>query len=156
MELAEILKAAPHFASLSAEDLEAVASAITVEEYPDKHAFIRQGDRGTAVFVVVEGKVAVSAAHLGATHELGVLGPGELFGLIALVDSEPRSATCSAVGKCRVGSLASAAAALLFNQRAPVACTFQMALALQIAKDFRRLERALRDHLDASTRAPAV
>ncbi len=151
MDLDHILRSATHFAGLSDEDLASVATAFAVESYPDGHTFIRQGERGSEVFVLVEGKIAVTAQRDGVTHQIGELKPGELFGLVTLVDNDVRSATCRAAGPVRVGSLASSAAALLFNQRAPIACAFQQALALQVVRDYRRLERTLLQHLAAAS-----
>lgn len=53
-----------------------------------------QGEQGDTLYVVVQGHVSV---QLGG-KEVAVLGEGEHFGELALVDSEPRSATVVAKG----------------------------------------------------------
>jgi hypothetical protein len=49
---------------------------------------IRRGDPGTAAYVIVEGRAGVSAGALPVRE----LGPGEVFGELALITSSPRSA----------------------------------------------------------------
>lgn len=56
------------------------------------------GDAGTEFFVVKTGKVAVRQGN----RTLQTLGEGEIFGEMALIDSEPRSATVVAETDCLV------------------------------------------------------
>lgn len=143
MTVSELLAGNASFTSLSTSDREAVAGAMVPRDYPDNHVFFREGDRGHDVFFVVEGEVQVTGK--GAPEELNRLGPGALFGLLAIVDDEPRSATCRALGPVVVASLSRAAVSLLFNQAAPIACAFQRALGAQLAQDFRQLDRRLHE-----------
>jgi serine/threonine protein phosphatase PrpC len=54
----------------------------------------RQGDKGDTLYVVVQGQVSVQIDD----HEVMQLSEGEHFGELALVDSDPRSATVIAKG----------------------------------------------------------
>ena len=56
------------------------------------------GDPGTEFFVVKTGKVAVRQGN----RTLQTLGEGEIFGEMALIDSEPRSAAVVAETDCLV------------------------------------------------------
>jgi serine/threonine protein phosphatase PrpC len=60
---------------------------------PDQK-IVEQGDIGDTLYVVVQGQVSVIVDG----NEVAVLGEGEHFGELALVDSEPRSATIIAKG----------------------------------------------------------
>ena len=57
-------------------------------------ACFREGDVGDTLFFVIEGQVRI---HRGDA-ELAVLGARQVFGEMALLDSEPRSATAVALG----------------------------------------------------------
>lgn len=57
------------------------------------HSFFRQGDSGTAAYLIQSGSVSVQRD--GA--ELGVLGPGRIFGELALLANRPRAATVVAL-----------------------------------------------------------
>jgi CRP-like cAMP-binding protein len=55
---------------------------------------MRQGEAGNTMYVVVQGEVGVVVDG----KEVAVLGEGEHFGEIALVDNQPRSASVVARG----------------------------------------------------------
>lgn len=143
-DLLVTLRKIPELAALTPADLDALAAALAVEEYPDGHTFIRQGERGTTIYLVLSGEVVVTDDRGNRRAEINRLGPGALFGLLALIDDEPRSASCSAAGPVRAASLPLASFALLFNAHAPIAYAIQAALAGQLTRDFRQLaERIL-------------
>ena len=54
----------------------------------------RQGDAGDTLYVVVQGQVSVQVDN----REVAVLSEGEHFGELALIDTDPRSATVVARG----------------------------------------------------------
>ncbi len=57
-----------------------------------------RGDQGNTMYVILEGQVELEIAD----GHVEVLGPGEPFGEMALVDSEPRAATAVAKTACRL------------------------------------------------------
>lgn len=58
---------------------------------------ILEGESGQDMFIVAAGKLRVIKSHGGEDEELAILGPGDSFGEIALMDSGPRSASVVAV-----------------------------------------------------------
>jgi CRP-like cAMP-binding protein len=58
----------------------------------------REGDDGSEFYVIRGGKVAIQLGN----RTLQVLEPGEVFGEMALIDNEPRSATVIAETDCTV------------------------------------------------------
>jgi len=65
----------------------------------------RQGDVGTTFFVIVEGTVEVKAVDLDEGAEAVVLeihlGPGEMFGELAMHNNAPRGATITCLDPCK-------------------------------------------------------
>src|SRR5262245_42420452 len=58
----------------------------------------KEGDAGAQMFVVLEGHVTLSVRN----HVVEELGPGGVLGEMALLDSEPRSATARAATDCKL------------------------------------------------------
>ncbi len=57
----------------------------------------REGDAGNRAYVIESGRVGITAARAGSEVALATLGPGDLFGEMALIDDKTRSATAQAV-----------------------------------------------------------
>ena len=68
------------------------------QSYKAGEIIFRQGDSGSVFFVIKAGSVAVQSGN----RTLQVLGEGEIFGEMALVDSQPRSASVLAETDCVV------------------------------------------------------
>jgi CRP-like cAMP-binding protein len=81
------------FRGLSADGLERI-SAIAGEEAHQANSFVfHEGEMGDKLYLILEGKVRISRNLPGMGEEaLAVLGPGESFGEMSLIDDTPRSA----------------------------------------------------------------
>jgi CRP-like cAMP-binding protein len=60
----------------------------------------REGEAGAEFFVVVSGKVVVSADDFGTVKPIAQLGRGAFFGEMAVVANQPRSATVTTLEPC--------------------------------------------------------
>jgi CRP/FNR family cyclic AMP-dependent transcriptional regulator len=58
----------------------------------------REGEPGDRMYAIVEGEVDIIAMG----HHVSTIGPGAIFGEMALIDASPRSATVSAKTTCKV------------------------------------------------------
>ena len=94
----KIAQRVPVFAGMTAECL--MLTLATAENYPLKanEAVFREGDIGSAFYVVIAGEVVVQKHQEGETVELARLGTGQCFGEMALVQNDLRTATVVAVG----------------------------------------------------------
>ena len=70
--------------------------------YEDGAVIIREGDVGDCLYVVQEGTVEILSERDGRAIRLGLAGPGELIGEMAVFDRQVRSATVRAHGRARV------------------------------------------------------
>ncbi len=81
------------FAGLSPESLAIIASIASEVHCAADTVLFRTGDLGDRMYVVSKGKVRISRTVPGMGEEaLAMMGPGDHFGELALIDSSPRSA----------------------------------------------------------------
>jgi len=145
MNLLEFLPTVSLFKEFSEAELMVLSKALSVAEYPADHVFIEEGKHGDCLFLIIEGQIQITrktAADSGF-NILRTIGPGEVFGLIALIDGGPRSATCKAVGSATVASLPQSAFIMLNNSHAQLAYHFQYLVARQLVHDARNLNALL-------------
>ncbi len=88
-----ILKSVDIFSQTPEEDLVDVAAIIEEIEVKAGDSIFFKGDIGTAMYIIVKGKMRV---HDG-DKELAVLGERTVFGELAALDPEPRTATITAM-----------------------------------------------------------
>lgn len=61
--------------------------------YPKGKVLFKQGDKGTAAYIVNSGAIGLYREAMGRKIPLATVRKGELFGEMAVVDSSPRMAT---------------------------------------------------------------
>lgn len=84
---------------LSHGELTTLATFSRVRRFPGGSFLFREGDEGREMYVVMEGKARISKFIPGAGEEaLAILGRGDFFGEMSLIDGQPRSADASAHG----------------------------------------------------------
>ena len=67
-----------------------------------EHVFFAEGDDPDCLYVIVDGKVKIGrTAPDGRTCTISVLGPGDVFGEVSLLDLGPRTATAIALTDVR-------------------------------------------------------
>jgi CRP/FNR family transcriptional regulator, cyclic AMP receptor protein len=67
-------------------------------EFPADHVIFRQGDAGRVAYFVESGAVEILRMIDGREVVLDLVGPGQFFGELALLDGGERAATARAVG----------------------------------------------------------
>jgi small-conductance mechanosensitive channel/CRP-like cAMP-binding protein len=99
-----VLRGADFFRVLSDGELIRLAKAASARRYAAGEVIMRQGDTSRELFVIDRGEVAVLLARPGETDAIAVarLGPGSLFGEMALVTGDQRQATVRAVTACEL------------------------------------------------------
>ncbi len=99
--------AVPRRARGTADDREEAGmnEGVLGREYEDGEVLCRQGEPGDRMFVMQEGRAEVVCSEGGREVVVGELVPGDLFGEMAVVDRQPRSATVRAKGWIRALTL---------------------------------------------------
>lgn len=80
------------------EELDAILGFATERRVRRGQLIVQKGDAGSSMMAVLSGRVRISAVNAeGKEITLNVINPGEVFGEIALLDGQPRSADAYAI-----------------------------------------------------------
>jgi signal transduction histidine kinase len=91
------LEASKPFRNLSQIELAALRHIAFERRFPANAQIFKEGDNGDGVYVVTAGQVEISARVAENTRRvIAQIGPGEMFGEMAVLELKPRSATATA------------------------------------------------------------
>ena len=89
MDLDQQLASVPLTAGLEPKVRRRLADVGKRRTYEPEQEIVRQGTTGTALYIILSGRARVERDG----NEVGVLGVGDFFGELALIEEHPRSAT---------------------------------------------------------------
>src|SRR5208283_1023144 len=93
MDTADFLATVPLLSQIPPGELQRFAEVTREKTYPKGSVILFEDDPGESLFIVRAGRVkVVLVAEDGREVILGVLGVGDHFGELALIDDQPRSA----------------------------------------------------------------
>jgi CRP-like cAMP-binding protein len=138
----DILRTAPMFRRLDDEAADALRASMETVHLERGEVLFNEGDEGHQVYVVTDGKVKLGrTAADGRENLLAILGPGQMFGELALFDPGPRSASVTAVTDTTLLALSHAELRRWLVGRPEVA----QGLLLQLAQRLRKSNDTLAD-----------
>ncbi len=87
------LRQVPFFAALPELHLEQIAASARQKKFPKSAVIMSQGDETDSMYIIASGRIKVVISdEEGKEVILSMLGPGQFFGEMSLVDDHPRSA----------------------------------------------------------------
>jgi len=102
-----VLKAVPLFASFPDEQVRLLTTVVTRRSAPRATVVMGAGDPTDSLYIILSGRLKVMMGDAdGKEVILSILGPGEFFGEMGLIDDEPRSASVVTIEACELLSLA--------------------------------------------------
>ena len=105
-DVVEHLGTVPIFSELSEADIASLARLTSRRTCPKDTVVFFENEEGDSFFMIVDGRIKVTIlGDDGREVILSVLGRGDFFGEMALLDNEPRSATAIAVEDTELLSL---------------------------------------------------
>jgi CRP-like cAMP-binding protein len=152
---AQQLTAPKALSQLSIEEARMVVRYMEPAHFAEDVCFIREGDAADTGFMalVIHGEVIVENITVSRTAPvtIAVLGPGSLVGEIGLLDSGPRSASCTAGAELFCAILTRDALKRLIEENPTVGAKFLLAVAARIAERLRNTARKLRMYANLAT-----
>lgn len=120
-----VLKAVPLFSGCQDEQLRVLASMVTRRSAPRGTLVLNAGDQTDSLYIVLSGRLKVLMSDSdGKEVILSILGPGEFFGEMGLIDDSPRSASVLAIEPCELLSISKR------DFKSCLAQNFEMAMAV--------------------------
>ena len=132
----EALARSPLFQGILPEDLDRLARGMAQRRYRRNEVIFHEGDPGESLHVVVEGRVKITRESIeGDEAIVAIIGPGDTFGELVLLDGAVRSATATAIEPTETLTMTRAAFSSLVDGSDP----FRWQLLGGIAHRLRRL-----------------
>jgi signal transduction histidine kinase len=97
------LESCKPFRNLNSNELDELRKIAAERTFAAGERIFKEGDSGDGIYAVKEGSVEISVAmNQNARHVFAKLGPGDIFGEMAVVELKPRSATAMATTNTQV------------------------------------------------------
>jgi CRP/FNR family transcriptional regulator, cyclic AMP receptor protein len=120
-----VLRAVPLFSSFPEDQLRTLATMVNRKSLPRGAMVMAAGDPTDSLYIVLSGRLKVMMSDAdGKEVILSILGPGEFFGEMGLIDDSPRSASVIGIEPCELLSISKRD----FNKC--LADSFEMAMAV--------------------------
>jgi CRP/FNR family transcriptional regulator, cyclic AMP receptor protein len=130
----------PLFNGLSEEELKLVGEMAIEKLAPKGTVVITEGELGDSMYVVMSGRVKVFIGDEdGREIILKMLGPGDVFGEMSLIDRQPRSASVSTLEPCTFRILSHSSFEICLERAPRIAVGVMNALAKRLRDADRKI-----------------
>lgn len=134
------------FGALNDEVLSMLASMLSVVTPEVGEVIFREGDEANAMYVVLAGEMEVTkSSRSGVDARVAMLGPGDWFGEMSIVDVQPRSATVRAISPSRLVRISAADLDTLYRQDVRSYAIVVLNLARELSRRLRVADGILAD-----------
>jgi CRP/FNR family transcriptional regulator, cyclic AMP receptor protein len=125
----QFLKTVPFFNELSHRQLRSVSGIMFERNFENDELIFAEGQPGAALFLILNGKVAVEICRESNTTILAILEKGAFFGEMALLNEAPRSANVRSLERTYTLALYRNDLSRLIQRDPQAACQIYRALA---------------------------
>lgn len=137
----ELLKNLPLFGDLDDEELVEIWNHVQTRSYKKGNIILFEEDPGDSLFIIKEGKVKITRlSEEGREVILSILGEGEFFGEMSILDGESRSANVIALADSEVFVLKREEFINILTSNPQIAITLLEELAARIRKSDQQIE----------------
>jgi CRP-like cAMP-binding protein len=138
----ELLSRVPVFSALGEDELARVAEVAVPRRFAGGQAIFREGDESDTCYIVRSGHARAIREHSdGRSITLANFGPGDIFGELAMFDSERRSATVEALDPMEAIAILGADMRRLLRLHPDLAVKLVIALGRRLRETNERLAR---------------
>src|SRR5215211_820924 len=123
----------PLVSEFTVDQVELLRASLEPVAWPAGHVVFRDGDPGSSLYLVTEGRASVHLRHEDGDIRLVTFAAGAVFGELALLDQGPRSATVTADEDLRGFGLSEASFAVLRREQPDLAIKLLTALGRELS-----------------------
>ena len=145
----KFLKTVAFFNELSDRQLKTVSSILFERKYESNELIFEEGQPGAALFLILDGSVAVEMRRENHTTTLAILERGAFFGEMALLDEAPRSANARSLEQTYTLALYRNDLSQLIQRDPQTACQIYRALAHMVGDRLRSTNQLIQREISA-------
>ena len=135
------LRRVPLFAGLTEPQLEALAAGSARRSYPKGRTIVAEGEPSQSMYILLAGRAKVQRSDSeGKEVILAVLGSGEFFGEMSLIDDSPRSASVITLEPCEFMAVSKDAFKSMLMQSPDVAMNVMRGLVRRLREADQKIE----------------
>jgi len=129
------------FSDLNENELKDIENKFTSRSYPKNSMIILEEEFGDIVFIIIEGTIKITRVNdEGKEVILSLLGEGEIFGEMAIIDGEARSANALAQESCELLAIQKNDFIALLKQNFKISLGLMSELAKRLRKSDQQIE----------------
>lgn len=138
----ELLRSVPLFADLEPDELESFSQVAVPRTFPAGTRVFHEGDTSDACYIVSSGSFRVTREHSdGRAITLATLGRGEVFGELAMLDHDVRSASAEALDEGELLALPASEVRALLARHPEISVKLVAALVRRLREANERISR---------------
>jgi CRP/FNR family transcriptional regulator, cyclic AMP receptor protein len=136
------------FSKLSPKHIERLAACVVGKSIPRATDIFARGDPGSCLFAICQGSVKISVPSVDGHDALfALMGKGDIFGEIALLDGQPRTADAVAVTDCELFIIERRDFLPLMKEEPEIALTMIEILCARLRRTTEQVENLMFLHL---------
>ncbi len=139
--MTNLLRKIPLFSSLKEEELDALKKVTHTKNFPKDKIILLEDEEGDTLFIILSGQVKVTSfSESGKEVIFSLLGAGDFFGDLSLLDGKPRSASVISIEDSRIQLIRRSDFNQLIQEYPTIALKLMEELALRLRKADERIE----------------
>ncbi|SMF62964.1 Crp/Fnr family transcriptional regulator [Pseudobacteriovorax antillogorgiicola] len=147
MALDHVLKGCELFFELYEDEVERILRSQSVHHYKPNELIIQEGDKGNQIFILLEGIAEIQKNAMGGTKfNVEKLKPGEVFGLLMILDEKPYGIDIISRTRCAVLEVKHAAIMDLFDKNPRIFGIIMLNICRIIGKRLRNAHQRMSEY----------
>ena len=135
------LRRVPLFSGLTEQQLDALAAGSARRSFPKGRTIVSEGEPSQSMYILLAGRAKVQRSDSeGKEVILAVLGSGEFFGEMSLIDDAPRSASVITLEPCEFMAVGKDAFKTMLSQSSEVSMAVMRGLVRRLREADKKIE----------------